>query len=561
MRKTNLKSLKKTFRPLTKKIKSLNLFSCDYTYPDNNTLINKYGIKDAQSLDKKCARDSEKAAVYLRQETLPEKFDSSYLKYLHKRLFTKTFEWAGCTRDLTFKFENGITANISKMQIPNSDAFFKDSKKVSKSLHKFDQILAEKNNLQGLSREDFIEEAVKLFSFLNYIHPFRDGNGRTQQMFFEKLGEAAGHKLDFSVVTKKRMIHACNSTIPIKSNVNYEAMQHLFEDISNPEKTRVLKDYVYSASRHRRKFLNEQIIITPRENIEYTGIYKNSNADSIIIETVDLYIVCCKDYFAPEQLKALKLGDKITFKIPINKNLNQILIPAEKLTSLTLEEMLKKVKDTAVLTEDWKEIKCLSKIVYGSSKVLDQSLDMINQEQGASEKIAQQILKYPQSISKLAGFKIWFIKSPKRIRAERKLSLLSRKIKEYGYGVGLVKNMIIRNHEIEKKRLAQEIKLPGEAVQNILNMSPSEREKVFNGEDCVEIQKELFDFLLKIESRLSIDETKALKIGDHKKLAQSINMSEHKAKILIKTVRETKKVYRESQQFTVNKLRRMAVAV
>ncbi|MCL6230315.1 BID domain-containing T4SS effector [Bartonella bilalgolemii] len=380
-------------------------------------------------------------------------------------------------------------------------------------------------------------------------------------MFFEKLAEGAGHKLDFSVVTKKRMIHACNNTIPAKGNVNYEAMQHLFEDISNPEKTRILKGYLCSMSKHERKFLNDQIIITPREDIDYTGIYKNSNADSIIIETLDLYIVCCKDYFTPEQLKALKFGDKITFKIPKNKNLNQILIPAEKLTSLTLEEMFKKVKESAVLKEDRKEIKHLSKIVYGSSKVLNQSIDMINQEQGVSEKIAQQILKHPQSISKLAGFKIWFIKSPKRIIAERKLSLLSRKIKDYGYGVGLVKNMIIRNHEVEQKRLAQEIKLPSEAVQNILNMSQSERQKTLNGEDCVKIQKELFDFLLKIESRLSIDENKALKIGDYKKIAQSINISEHKAKTLIKTVSETKKVYRQLQQFKVNKLRQMAMAV
>nr|CBI79186.1 Bartonella effector protein (Bep); substrate of VirB T4SS [Bartonella sp. AR 15-3] len=561
MKKTNLKSLKKVFKPLTKKIEPLNLLSCDYTYPDSNTLINKYGTKDSRVLEAMCAADAERVAVHLRQEALPEKFDSTYLKYLHKRLFESIFEWAGCTRNLTFKFENGTTASISKMQIPNSDAFFKDSKKVGKSLHKFDQILSDKNNLQNLSRKEFVEESVKLFSFLNYIHPFRDGNGHAQQMFFEKLAQAAGHQLDFSVVTKKRMIHACNNTIPAKGNVNYEAMQHLFEDISNPEKTRLLKDYLCSASEHRRKLLNDQIIIAPREDIDYTGIYKSSNADSIIIETVDLHIVCCKDYFAPEQLKALKFGDKITFKIPINKNLNQVLIPAEKLTSLTLEEMLKKVKDSAVLKEDQKEIKRLSKIVYGSSKVLDQSIDMINQEQEMSEKIAQQILEHPRSISKLAGFRIWFIKSPKRIRAERKLSLLSQKIKDYGYGVGLVKNMIIRNHEVEKKRLAQEVRLPSEAVQNILNMSQSERQKTLSGEDCVKIKKELFDFLLKIDSRLTRDEAKALRIGDYQTIAQSINISEHKAKILIETVRETKKVYRQLQQCRVDKLKQMAVAV
>ncbi|WP_438752207.1 Fic/DOC family protein, partial [Bartonella rochalimae] len=201
MKKQNLKSLKKIFKPLRKKEKLLDLsfFGCDYTYPNSDVLINKYGIKNSQALHEKSAYHSEQAIIRLRQEALPNKFNSSYLKHIHKCLFKDTFEWAGYTRDLTFKFKNGVTANISEMQIPNSDAFFKESKAVSKSLHKFDQVLSKKNNLQGLSREEFVDEATKLFSFLNYIHPFRDGNGLAQRVFFERLAEAAGHKLDFSV--------------------------------------------------------------------------------------------------------------------------------------------------------------------------------------------------------------------------------------------------------------------------------------------------------------------------------------------------------------------------
>ncbi|AQX27887.1 MULTISPECIES: hypothetical protein [unclassified Bartonella] len=69
----------------------------------------------------------------------------------------------------------------------------------------FDQALAAKNNLQGLSREKFIREGVKLFSSLNHIHPFREYNRLTQRMFFEKLAKSADHEIDFSIITEKCM--------------------------------------------------------------------------------------------------------------------------------------------------------------------------------------------------------------------------------------------------------------------------------------------------------------------------------------------------------------------
>ncbi|ATO57482.1 BID domain-containing T4SS effector [Bartonella sp. 1-1C] len=564
MKKKNLKSLKKIFKPLRKKGEELLDLSscCDYTYPDSDTLINKHGIKNSQALDEKCAYHSEQAIIRLRREALPNKFNSSYLKHIHKCLFEDTFEWAGYTRDLTFKFKNGVTANISKMQIPNTDAFFKESKAVSKSLHKFDQVLSKKNNLQGLSREEFVDEATKLFSFLNYIHPFRDGNGRAQRIFFEKLAEAAGHKLDFSVVTQRRMIHACNDAIPVKNNVNYEAMQHLFEDISNPEKRRILKDYLHSVSnnKHACNFLDDQIIITPREGVTYTGIYKDSNADSIIVETVDLYIICCKDYFTPEQLKALKPNDKLTFTVPINKDLDQILIPAERLPPLTLEKILRTIENHTELQNNRKEIENLSQIVYGNSKVLNPSIDVINKGREVSKKIPEQILKYPRTIAKLAGFKIFGIRTPRRRIAERNLVPLSQEIKNYISAVQANRNVIIRNYDVEQKRLLQEITLPRELMRDVLSIQ-SKRAKALNTENCVKTQKELISFLSKVESRLSRTEYQALKAGDYKQIAQSIGMSEHKAKKLIGTVNQVKKVYQQLQQLKVNKSVQMAVAV
>ncbi|MDD9331044.1 MAG: hypothetical protein PV353_12065, partial [Bartonella sp.] len=56
----------------------------NYLYPDSRVLKNKYGIIDDVKLDERMAHDSAQEAVNVLLEPNPERFDSSYLKYLHK---------------------------------------------------------------------------------------------------------------------------------------------------------------------------------------------------------------------------------------------------------------------------------------------------------------------------------------------------------------------------------------------------------------------------------------------------------------------------------------------
>ena len=62
--------------------------------------------------------------------------------------------------------------------------------------------------LRGLTRETFAVQAADLMAELNAIHPFREGNGRTQRLFMRELAKGAGHNLDFAVVSKERMLQA-----------------------------------------------------------------------------------------------------------------------------------------------------------------------------------------------------------------------------------------------------------------------------------------------------------------------------------------------------------------
>ena len=58
--------------------------------------------------------------------------------------------------------------------------------------------LNDKNLFQGLSFDDFINCLVDFYCVTNMIHPFREGNGRTQRLFIAQLIAKNGYNIDFS---------------------------------------------------------------------------------------------------------------------------------------------------------------------------------------------------------------------------------------------------------------------------------------------------------------------------------------------------------------------------
>jgi cell filamentation protein len=52
------------------------------------------------------------------------------------------------------------------------------------------------NYFAGLSREAFAAAAGEIIGDVNYVHPFREGNGRVQLLYLKQLCSRAGHPLD-----------------------------------------------------------------------------------------------------------------------------------------------------------------------------------------------------------------------------------------------------------------------------------------------------------------------------------------------------------------------------
>lgn len=60
--------------------------------------------------------------------------------------------------------------------------------------------LKKQNFLVGLDRAHFISAIVDFYERTNELHPFREGNGRTQRVFLSQLARHAGYVIDFARV-------------------------------------------------------------------------------------------------------------------------------------------------------------------------------------------------------------------------------------------------------------------------------------------------------------------------------------------------------------------------
>jgi cell filamentation protein len=68
------------------------------------------------------------------------------------------------------------------------------------------------DSLKQLSPEQFANITGKVLGELNYVHPFREGNGRTQRLFIEEIGREVGHEVNFDYISRERILQVSIET-------------------------------------------------------------------------------------------------------------------------------------------------------------------------------------------------------------------------------------------------------------------------------------------------------------------------------------------------------------
>lgn len=237
-----------------------------YTLPDGLTLKNKLGVDNYEALQIAETRAVAERLLEIRLGQGPTgSFDAAHLKAIHRHLFQDVYEWAGRTRDERVRLSDGSIATEPVLRKPDGKPF-QEGARIAEGLDRITGKLADENCLRGLEREEFAIRAADVMVELNGVHPFREGNGRTQRVFLEQLAQEAGHGLDFSVVSRERMIQA--------SIAGHEAgdpgmMRRLFLEISDPARVAALSKAIEDLERHKYPW-NDRYIATaqPGHNLK-----------------------------------------------------------------------------------------------------------------------------------------------------------------------------------------------------------------------------------------------------------------------------------------------------
>ena len=152
-------------------------------YEGTTVLINKLDIRNENEL-----AEAEGIITGLKASELiaaPLKADFSFEDYkqIHRYLFDMLFDWAG---------------EIRTISIYKSATAFVKPEMVEENGRKIFARLCSLNYFCGLPRDEFVSQIADLYHIINMLHPFREGNGRTQRVFFFQLIRNAGYEIDYS---------------------------------------------------------------------------------------------------------------------------------------------------------------------------------------------------------------------------------------------------------------------------------------------------------------------------------------------------------------------------
>ncbi|KQT64475.1 MULTISPECIES: Fic/DOC family protein [unclassified Aureimonas] len=150
-----------------------------YTYPpDFLVLRNRLDIRDAALL----SEIEREYTLFRMMDGVPKgAFDLRHLCLIHRHIFQDVYDWAG---------------DIRTVEISKGNSHFQFRRFIEAGMDDIHRRLVERDFLKGLDIVAFATEAGSIMGDVNYVHPFRDGNGRTQLAYFRQLAEQAGYWFD-----------------------------------------------------------------------------------------------------------------------------------------------------------------------------------------------------------------------------------------------------------------------------------------------------------------------------------------------------------------------------
>lgn len=232
----------------------------------------------------------------LRLRPLAGDFGASHLKAIHRYIFQDVYSWAGQFRTTTLgkpQFSGGPITCFTPPHLLEREA-----QRIFEGLHRA-------NLFVGSSRSGFAPKAAALLADLNNLHPYREGNGRTQRFFLEALARHAGHVLHFNVVSQERMYRAS----VLSAAGDNTMMVRLFREITDGHRTAPLSRAIDFLEANRFPW-NNVYLATATPGQEYAGKLVGRDGDAFMMRTVADEIIIGRQADIPADIRT---GEAFTF--------------------------------------------------------------------------------------------------------------------------------------------------------------------------------------------------------------------------------------------------------
>lgn len=146
----------------------------------SGVLRNRLGITDAAELARAEAELTSYRLIELRARPLPGNYDLPHLQAFHRYIFGDVYDWAGELRTVSLGKGGALFCHPQHLVATADDVFTR---------------LARDRHLRGRDRTAFVDGLTALLAEVNALHPFREGNGRTQRAFLAQLARDAGYRI------------------------------------------------------------------------------------------------------------------------------------------------------------------------------------------------------------------------------------------------------------------------------------------------------------------------------------------------------------------------------
>lgn len=180
-----------------------------HCYKGTDVLVNNFNITDQYILDKVDADITRKNIAVLNMRPIKGNFDLKHLQNIHLAIFKDLYPFAGKIRDEIIS--KGTTFALPQYINSCSNELFKELKR--------------ENYLLNKNIDEIPNRLAYYMAEINAIHPFREGNGRSNREFIRTLGIKCGFYIDWSSLSEDELLRAS-----IRSMKNTDKLEELIRE-------------------------------------------------------------------------------------------------------------------------------------------------------------------------------------------------------------------------------------------------------------------------------------------------------------------------------------------